>query len=261
MVIVAIASAKGGVGSTTITASLATILGKRGHPVLALDFDPQNALRLHLGLESGERDGFARRAASGPDWYEAAFCNSDGVNFLPFGEMSSDELRTFENRLMPDTAWLAQRLEEIDFPHDGIVLIDAGRGPSAYLRQALAAADFTLAVLLPDAASYLTIPAMERLHAESMVGQPPRGDALAYVLNQVDATRPLQADVLLMMRERLGQRLAPYPVHRDEAVPEAFASEISVTDYAAYGQAARDLQGLASWLLEHAAAWSRGSQT
>lgn len=257
MVIVAIASAKGGVGRTTITASLATILGKRGHPVLALDFDPQNALRLHLGLESGEQDGFARRSVSGHDWGEAAFCNSDGVNFLPFGEMSAEERPVFEDLLRHDSAWLTQRLAQIDFPHDGIVLIDTERGPSEYFRQALAAADFTLAVLLPDAASYLTIPAMERLHAEYLAGRQPRDAALGYMLNQVDATRPLQADILLMMRARLGERLAPYPVHRDETVAEAFAAETSVPDYAAYGQAARDLQGLATWLVEHAAARSR----
>ncbi|MDQ3267629.1 MAG: AAA family ATPase, partial [Pseudomonadota bacterium] len=41
---IAIVSAAGGVGRSTLTASLATLLAQRAIAVLALDFDPQNLL-------------------------------------------------------------------------------------------------------------------------------------------------------------------------------------------------------------------------
>ena len=47
MVVFSVVSAKGGVGKTTITANMAMALAG-GRNVVAVDLDPQNALRLHL---------------------------------------------------------------------------------------------------------------------------------------------------------------------------------------------------------------------
>ena len=48
--VVVVVSIKGGVGSSTLTAALASGLQRQGRPALALDLDPQNALRHHLCL-------------------------------------------------------------------------------------------------------------------------------------------------------------------------------------------------------------------
>ena len=54
MKILTIASAKGGVGKTTVTENLAMALARQtGRTVLAVDLDPQNALALHLGPVAG----------------------------------------------------------------------------------------------------------------------------------------------------------------------------------------------------------------
>ena len=46
MKVITVVSAKGGVGKTTLAANLASVLAARGRRVIALDLDPQNALRL-----------------------------------------------------------------------------------------------------------------------------------------------------------------------------------------------------------------------
>ena len=52
MNVIAIVSAKGGVGKTTLTANLATALDRLGVATLLLaDLDPQNALGLHFGVD------------------------------------------------------------------------------------------------------------------------------------------------------------------------------------------------------------------
>jgi hypothetical protein len=48
--------------------------------------------------------------------------------------------------------------------------------------------------------------------------------------------------------ERLGPALCPYPIHRDEAVPEAFARQAALPDAAPHAQATHDLQGAWRWL-------------
>ena len=48
MPLICVCSPKGGVGKTTLAANLAWALARAGSKVLALDFDVQNALRLHF---------------------------------------------------------------------------------------------------------------------------------------------------------------------------------------------------------------------
>jgi cellulose synthase operon protein YhjQ len=209
--------------------------------VLAVDFDPQNSLALKLGIVPAPAEGLASRGLLGGDWQATARTNSDRIQLLPFGRLDREGLRRFETLLAEQPRWLAQRLGALDLPPDAAVLIDTPRLPSVYADQAIAAAKVQLAILRADAASYAAL---------RMFGAP-GSTPLLYVLNKVEATHRLQNDVRALLRQDLGERLAPYPVHRDESVPEAEAANRSLIDYAVHSQAAYDLQGLGNWL--HAA--------
>jgi len=52
--VIAIANEKGGVGKTTTTLAIGTILAQRGHKVLFIDLDPQGNLTLALGYKPHE---------------------------------------------------------------------------------------------------------------------------------------------------------------------------------------------------------------
>ncbi|MDD5033494.1 MAG: cellulose biosynthesis protein BcsQ [Methylococcaceae bacterium] len=251
MYIVALVSTQGGVGKTTITANLAAAIGKRGHAVLALDWDPANRLGLHLGLDQAPLQGLAQQSVSGGHWNEAAYHNSDNVDFLPFGQLCEESRLAFERLLCGDKLWLARRLEELEYPRNGVVLVDTMRAPSPYLTQALQVADRVLSVMTPAPTFQLDIEAMEKFLIE--LGE---GHSLLlrqnYLLNQVDTTRRLTREIITVLHAQLEQRLLRYMIHRDEAVPEAIACNASVADHAPLGQADHDFQGLASWLLAQA---------
>ena len=85
MPLIAVASPKGGVGKTTLTAHLAAILAGRGHRVTVLDLDPQNALRLHMGVSIREESGFLADIASRPAWKSAVLRTESGASLLPYG--------------------------------------------------------------------------------------------------------------------------------------------------------------------------------
>ena len=244
---VALISANGGVGKTALTAHLASLIARRGQPVLAVDFDPNNLLGLHFGLTPDEHDGLALRAVKGEAWQDAAFSSSDGVSFLPFGELDEPQRATFADQLGNDARWLCKHLEVVSMPPESIALIDTPRLPSMYSQQAACTADLIITVVAADASCYAKLPAVRR----KLTGMG-RDDRAYYVVNFADAARRLHNDIISVMRLDLGDRLLPYFIHHDEAVPESLACNSSLADYSPHGQAAHDLQGLASWLLERA---------
>lgn len=236
---IAIISVAGGAGRTTLTATLAALLCARGRPVLALDLDPRNQLGMQLGLPLDEADGLAPQLLAQGVWRQAAFQNSDGVRILPFGRVSAQQLPLLDAIVLQSPDWLRQQLAQLALPADAVVLIDTPRLPSQYAQQAIAAADLSLDVLLPDAAALGAA-----RHAELATGN----GRVYHLLNQLESARPLQRDVMQLLRSALGERIAPYPLHRDPSLPEAVARNCSHHAYAPHAQAAHDLQGLASWL-------------
>ncbi len=142
------------------------------------------------------------------------------------------------------------QLARAGFGAGDLVLIDTPPGPSVYLKQAFACADLVVIVLLADAGSYATIPAMESWIADMVMRRPDSARALpsVYLLNQMDEAGPLARDIGEVLRQRLGQRLAPIGIHRDEAVSEALAFQQPVLRYDPHCQATHDIQRLASWM-------------
>jgi len=244
--IVAVVSAKGGVGKTTVCANLSAALGLRGHPVLAVDLDPQNGLRFHMGLGTEAAEGIAAATLARRNWREVCVQGPPGVSVAPFGPMNESLRVAFEHVLANDPAAIRRQLGYIGLPADTIVMLDTPPGASIYMRQALTCADMVLVTTLTDAASYATLPTMHEL-IHHYCGGSGNFVGYAYVLNQVDRSRELSRDITEMMRADLGDRIAGI-IHQDQSVAEALAFNRNVLEYDEHCRATHDFIQCAAWI-------------
>ena len=241
---IAIISAAGGVGRSSLTANLSILLAQREISVLALELDPQNRLSTLLGNETPSLGGLLPDFLAGQSFGKGALLDSDDVAYLPFGQSDEAGLEVFEQHLRAEPEWLKQCIAQVDYPSGAFLLMDTPRLPSVYARQAMLAADLVLAVLAPDTNPLTLLPAVETAFKAC---SPACG--LTYVMNGLDSTRTLQNELLADIRLTLQAQLSPYPVHRDEAIPRAFASQANLYDASPDSLAAHDLNGLLNWLL------------
>lgn len=238
MNLLCLASPKGGVGKTTLTANLAFALQRLGHRVLVIDADVQNALRLHFGMALEDGRGYVADALDVENWQRLVLDTPSGIGLLPYGAVSGAQQARFEQVLQQDPGFLARRLESLLRSWGGIVLVDLPPGPSPVL-SALTRLDATfIAVLLADSASLSTLPNLE---SGAFFG--PDVDSHLYIVNQVDMRRRLNRDVAEFLRARLGSTLLGM-VHRDEAIAEAHAAQSSLFDYAPGAAATYDLDDI-----------------
>jgi cellulose synthase operon protein YhjQ len=254
---IAVVSAVGGAGRTTIAAALAGLLAAREHVALAVECDPRNVLALHFGLRESSRDGLVTHLAGGASaadaWSHAALQSDDGVLVLPWGSLAhasgaNDADDDASAQLDARPGWLRELLARVDLPQHALALVDAGTWPSAHARQAIDAADLVIGVLTPCATACATLP---RLTA-ALVRSRKRS---VFVANAVVPARQLHMDVVALLRARLGAAMLPYLVHADTGVPAALAAGENFCLSAPHSQAAHDLNGIASWISH----WSTGA--
>ncbi|MFZ6747127.1 cellulose biosynthesis protein BcsQ [Undibacterium sp. JH2W] len=245
MHVISLISGKGGVGKTTLASNLAIALSQRDKRVLVIDLDPQNAVRHHLGMDPNDDAGLVREGIFPEVIFESPF----GVDFIPFGRVTEEELLEFEAELEARPAWLATAISGLQGIGYDYVLLDTPPGATVYLPQVLQAAVHALIVVLADAASYSSLGKMFKLLAEYGKDPATKTSATHILLNQMQENSELGQQVRAAMMDSFGSKMAPMVIHRDALVPEALAYERSVLQYDPHAQASRDIQHLADWLV------------
>ncbi|CAH2599765.1 AAA family ATPase [Rhodovastum atsumiense] len=242
MPLICFASPKGGVGKTTLAANVACELVRTGREVVAIDIDPQNALRLTFGVPLDDAMAFTSRLAARPDWRRCARMTAPGVCLLAHGPCSHGAALALAAAIAADPGLLVDPLREMLVAHPQLhVVVDTMSGPTPQLGAVTKLADLTVAVLLADAASAALIPAIER--GDLLGGQAP--ERVVFALNQFDPRPRLAPAIAEVMSRQLGDRLLGC-VYRDENVGEAIAAQLPVAEYAPGAKAAQDLAQLAA---------------
>lgn len=240
--VLAVFSLAGGVGKTSMVATLGRTLSARGEKVLLVDTAAYGLLPFFFGARD-QRPGVLRT-------FTAPGSNGDA----PVQMVTVDP-----DSLGPEAAPQETLTQEIS-RHSrtvGRVIVDLATASGATTRRVLRLSPTVLVPVVPDMSSVVSVGSIDSFfqHNLSASGQPVRP---YYVLNQFDASLPLHLDVREVLREQLGDRLLPFALRRAPAVSEALAEGMTVVDYAPNSPAAEDYANLAGWVKTQAPAATHG---
>ena len=153
--IVAVCNQKGGVGKTTTTINLGAALAEHGRRVLLVDFDPQGALSVGLGIQPHELDAtiYNLLMERGLTAHDVLFkTNVDGMDLLP----SNIDLSGAEVQLVHEVGreFVLGRVLQPVIPDYDVILIDCQPSLGLLTVNALACAD---GVIVPLECEYFAL--------------------------------------------------------------------------------------------------------
>ena len=215
--VIAIVSANGGVGKSTVSAGLAKTLRRPGGRTIVIDLDPQNALSSHLGITQ-QVPGLIQLKQSDADWGAHCLRGYGDSECLPFGTGEVNDRRFLKQLMLEASDWLNQHLASMSLSENDTVILDTPSGATVYSHQALDAADLVLVVTVADAASYLALDTMTQWLATSRR----RAQRHRYVLNKQDDSRSFSKDMGVLFLRRLGADLIG-TIHLDHQLNESLA--------------------------------------
>jgi len=240
--VLALFSLAGGVGKTSLVATLGRTLSARGERVLLVDTAAFGLLPFFFGARD-QRPGVLRN-----------FTAPSNSGDAPIQMITVDP-----ESLGPESGPQESLTQEISRNARGAgrVIVDLATASGAMTRRVLRMAPTVLVPVVPDMSSVVSVGSIDSFfqHNVSASGQPVRP---YYVLNQFDPSLPLHLDVREVLREQLCERLLPFALRRTQAVSEALAEGMTVVDYAPNSTVAEDFGNLAAWVKSLAAPASTG---
>jgi cellulose synthase operon protein YhjQ len=240
--VLAVFSLAGGVGKTSLVATLGRALSSLGEKVLLTDTTSHGLLPFYFGA-SELRQGVVR-----------TFSPPSGSTDAPIYLVSYDvDQRGGEDGVQE------QLVEEIVGNSKGThrILLDLTHGSGWVARRMASMNPTVLVPLAPDMNSVISLQAVEK-YFSGVVDSDGRPLQPYFVINQFDASLPLHLDVREVLRRQLGDRLLPFVIRRAPSVSEALAEGMTVMDYAPETPVAEDYQNVAEWLRTVAAPATAG---
>ena len=228
----AVFSLAGGVGKTSLVATLGRALSASGERVLLVDTAAFGLLPFFFGA-TDQRPGQLRT-------FNPPGVSSDApiqmVTIDPEG--LSPEQGDAES-LSGEIAKFARGASRI--------LVDVATASGATTRRIMRMAPLVLVPVVADMNSVVSVSSIDAFFEHNNI-QGGKAVLPYYVLNQFDATLPLHLDVREVLREQLGERLLPFALRRAPAMSEALAEGMTVMDYAPGSALAEDFATLAGWV-------------
>jgi len=219
----ALLSQAGGVGKTTLAATLARLLSGMNRQVLVADCGVFPSLPHHFG---------SRGQRLGPLQF---FYAPAGVAALPIGmfRLALDGLQDPASRALLEQAAASESVLLLDLP-----TLQAASAP-----EVLAYADHVLVPVTPDVHSISGLSWLKQMLA-SRGAQP----HVHYLLNRFDASRLLHREIRDRLRQQLGSSLLPFAIAEDACIQEASAKGMTVVDFHPGSAQVEQFAEIAAWV-------------
>ena len=231
--VLALFSLAGGVGKTSLVATLGRVLSARGERVLLVDTAAYGLLPFFFGARD-QRPGMLRT-------FSPPMASGDA----PIQMITLDP-----DSLGPDAGAGETLAAEIQKHARGVsrVIIDLATASGATTRRIMRLAPHVLVPLAPDMSSVVSVSSIDAFFEHNGNGGGQKPSLPYYVLNQFDPSLPLHLDIREVLREQLGDRLLPFVLRHTPVVSEALAEGMTVLDYAPNSALTEDYASLAAWL-------------
>ncbi len=253
--IVAIINQKGGCGKTTTAINLAGVLSRSGLRTLLVDMDPQSHCAAGLGVPEHRidldiGDALVALGTRSIDPARLLWRVARNLDLAP-SRMKLAGLEASRGGLAdkPDKERrLGGVLSQLSNDYD-IALVDCSPAIGLLTFNALTAAS---AVLIPVETGYFSLQgAAKQVHTVTTVGKRLGVDVPLWLLPTIhDPESGLARDLLMEIRRRFAERVAPLVIRRDDRLREAASYGQPVIEYAPDSTGALDYTALGAWLTE-----------
>ena len=240
----AVFSLAGGVGKTSLVATLGRALSSLGEKVLLADTTSHGLLPYYFGateLKTGVTRTFSPPSGSA----------DAPINLVSYEADDRNADRAAQDALAEQVSQSANGVQRL--------LVDFNAGSGWLIRRLPRMTGTVLIPVAADMNSVISLQAVEKYFQGAMGAD---GQPLLpfYVLNQFDAGLPLHLDVREVLRRQLGDRLLPYSIRRSPAVSEALAEGMTVVDYQPDAGVSEDYLNVAKWLRSVSAPAAQGTR-
>ena len=236
----AVFSLAGGVGKTSLVATLGRALSSRGERVLLIDTAAFGLLPFFFGARDqrlGQLRTFSPPASSG----------DSPIQMVTLDPEAMGPEQALQDPLTNEIASYSRGLSRM--------IIDLATASGSTARRMLKLSPLVLVPVMPDMNSVVSVGSIDAFfeHNSGAAGRLPY-----YLLNQFDSSLPLHLDVREVLREQIGDRLLPFALRRSPTVSEALAEGMTVMDYAPSSTIAEDYGNLVGWVKSLSAPASAG---
>lgn len=229
--VLAVFSLAGGVGKTSLVATLGRALSARGERVLLVDTTAYGLLPFFFGARE-QRPGILRTFSPPP---------SSGDASIQIITIEPDSIVSEAGSPEGLAAEIAKHGRGI-----GRIIVDLATASGSTARRIVRMSPQILVPLVPDMSSVVSVASIDEFFQHNEVSSP--SSLPYYILNQFDSSLPLHLDVREILREQLGQRLLPFSVRHSPSLSEALAEGMTVMDYAPNSGVTDDYSSLAAWV-------------
>ncbi len=248
--VIALCNQKGGVGKTTTTINLGAALVEQGFRVLLVDFDPQGAASVGLGVNPNTLDRTIYNLlveGEGSPLDVVVPTAVPGLDLMP----ANIDLSAAELQLVTEVGRESalQRVLAPLLPHYDVVLVDCQPSLGLLTLNALCAADWALVPLECEFFALRGVALLMDTITKVRRRLNPNLQVLGVLATMFDGRTLHTREVQQRLREGFGDRLFSTVINRTIKFPETSVAGVPITSYAPASGAARAYRNLADEVL------------